>query len=141
MAIGFVFEYLLIAALLAPVAWVMWWGASTLGDRSRRVAMPARGARTPRSRPSFSFPQPVDMSLPTHSRAITVCRTSDGAKINACSGPDSAGRCPHALANGTVPCAGSMLSLPQPIRGSREWHIPAGYQSCLVGSYAAFRQD
>jgi hypothetical protein len=34
-----------------------------------------------------------------------------------------------------------MLSLPQPIRGSREWHIPAGYQSCLVGSYAAFRQD
>src|SRR5579859_282861 len=32
MAIGIVFEYLLIAALLAPVAWVMWWAASTLGE-------------------------------------------------------------------------------------------------------------
>jgi len=141
MAIGFVFEYLLIAALLAPVAWVMWWAASTLGDRSHSVASPARAPRMPSTRSSFSSPQPVDMSLPAHSQAITVCRISDGAKIDACSGPDSDGRCPHTLANGTVPCAGRMLSLPQPIRGSREWHIPAGYQSCLVGSYAAFRQD
>ena len=141
MAIGFVFEYLLIAALLTPVAWVLWWGASTLGDHSRPVSSPARGPRMRNSNPSFSFPQPVDMSLPRHSRAITVCRISDGAKIDACSGPDRAGRCPRALANGTVPRAGAMLSLPQPIRGSREWHIPAGYQSCLVGSYASFRQD
>jgi len=141
MAIGIVFEYLLIAALLAPVAWVVWWGASALGDDSRRVLSPASGQRTRKLRASFTFPQPVDMSLPRHSRAITVCRISDGAKIDACSGPDGGGKCPHALANGTVPCAGSMLSLPQPIRGSREWHIPAGYKSCLVGSYAAFRQD
>jgi hypothetical protein len=141
MAIGIVFEYLFIAALLAPVAWLMWWGASSLGDYSRPVVSPTPGPRTPKSRPSFSFPQPVDMSLPSHSRAITVCRVADGAKIDACSGPDSGGKCPRTLANGTVPCAGSMLSLPQPIRGSREWHIPAGYQSCLVGSYAAFRQD
>jgi hypothetical protein len=141
MAIGIVFEYLLIAALLAPVAWVMWWGASTLGDSSRPRSSPVRGRQIRKSGPSFSFPQPADMNLPRHSRAITVCRISDGAKIDACSGPDSAGRCPRTLANGTVPCAGSMLSLPLPIRGSREWHIPAGYQSCLVGSYAAFRQD
>lgn len=139
MAIGFVFEYLLIAALLAPVAWVVWWAASAVGNRPIRVSLPVRGPS--KTRPSFSVPQPVDMSLPKHSRAITVCRLSDGAKMTACSGPDSAGRCPRALADGTVPCAGSMLSLPQPIRGSREWHIPAGYQSCLVGSYAAFRQD
>lgn len=141
MAIAILFEYLLIAALLAPVAWVMWWAASTLGEPSRPRSSPARRARTRASNPSFSFPQPVDMSLPRQSRAITVCRTSDGARIDACSGPDAGGRCPRALANGTVPCAGSMLSLPQPIRGSREWHIPAGYTSCLVGSYAAFRQD
>jgi hypothetical protein len=141
MAIGFVFEYLLIAALLAPVAWVIWWAASTLGDHSRPLSSPARAPRIRNSQPSFSFPQPVDMSLPMHSQAITVCRVSDGAQVDACSGPDRAGRCPRARADGTVPCAGSMLSLPQPIRGSREWHIPAGYQSCLVGSYAAFRQD
>ena len=141
MAIAIVFEYLLVAALLAPVVWVLWWGASTIGDSSRRRPAPARPEQTRVSTPSFSFPQPVDMSLPRQSRAITVCRTSDGARIDACSGPDSGGRCPRALANGTVPCAGSMLSLPQPIRGSREWHIPAGYKSCLVGSYAAFRQD
>jgi len=141
MAIGFVFEYLLIAALLAPVVWVMWWAAAALGDRSHAVASPVRGPRIRKSHPGFSFPQPVDMSLPRHGQAITVCRIADGAKVDACSGPDSAGRCPRALANGTVPCAGSILSLPQPIRGSREWHIPAGYESCLVGSYAAFRQD
>jgi hypothetical protein len=141
MAIGFVFEYVLIAALLAPVAWVMWWAAATLGDHSRPVSSPAHAPRIRNSHPSFSFPQPVDMSLPMHSQAITVCRVSDGSKIDTCSGPDKAGRCPRTLANGTVPCAGSMLSLPQPIRGSREWHIPAGYQSCLAGSYAAFRQD
>lgn len=141
MAIGIVFAYLLIAALLAPLAWLMWWGASTVGDFSRLRSSPARREHARESRPRFSFPQPVDMSLPGHARAITVCRISDGAKIDACSGPDSGGRCPRALADGTVPCAGSLLSLPQPIRGSREWHIPAGYQSCLVGSYAAFRQD
>jgi len=141
MAIGFVFEYLLIAALIAPAAWVIWWAASTLGNRSRNAPSPGRSPRMRSFQPSFSFPQPVDISLPAHSHAITVCRISDGAKIDTCSGPDSAGRCPRALANGTVPCAGAMLSLPQPIRGSREWHIPAGYRSCLVGSYAAFRQD
>ncbi len=80
------------------------------------------------------------MKLPWRAGAITVCRLKDGAQVDDCSGPDSVGRCPHLLADGTVPCAGAVLSLPMPIRGSAEWHIPAGYRACLVGSYAAFRQ-
>jgi hypothetical protein len=141
MAIAIVFEYLLLAALLAPVVWLIWWGASALGDPARQGAgaAPSR-AVAGKARATYSFPQPLDLNLPRRARAITVCRLNDGAEIETCGGPDAAGKCPRALADGTVPCAGTMLSLPQPIRGSAEWHIPPGYQTCLVGSYAAFRQ-
>ena len=141
MATVIVFEYLLVAALLAPAVWMIWWAASTLGDTDhRRAATAPRGTAPKRARVTYSFPQPVDMNLPRRGSAITVCRLDDGAQIETCGGPDAAGRCPRRLADGTVPCAGTMLSLPQPIRGSAEWHIPPGYQTCLLGSYAAFRR-
>jgi len=140
MATTIVLTYLLIAALLAPVVWVMWWGAASLGGSARLRAAPAPSPPVRRARSSFSFPQPADMTLPRHLRAIAICRLSDGAEIGGCKGPDRAGKCPLALADGTVPCAGSVLSLPQPIRGSAEWHIPSGYRTCLLGSYEIFRQ-
>jgi hypothetical protein len=140
MATGMVFVYLVIAALLAPVVWLAWWGASAFGDTARLRTVPAAGRRPAKARPVYSIPQAADMSLPRHPWAIAVCRPSDGAEIRICNGPDGAGRCPHANADGTVPCAGLLISLPEQIRGSNEWHIPAGYESCLAGSYATFRQ-
>lgn len=137
---GISYTFLLIAALVAPLGWVMWWGVSSLGGFARLSTAPAPSQQAGKARSSFSFPQPADMTLARHPRAITICRLSDGAEIGGCIGPDRAGNCPKALADGTVPCAGSMLSLPRPIRGSSEWHIPSGYRSCLVGSYAVFRQ-
>lgn len=135
-----VFTYLLIAGLLAPVVWLMWWGVGSLGGPQRLTvaAAPSPPART--SAAGYSFPQPADMTLPRHPNAITICRLSDGAEIGDCKGPDRMGACPRALADGTVPCAGSLLSLPRPIRGSAEWHIPFGQRSCLVGSYEIYRQ-
>jgi hypothetical protein len=137
---GIVFTYLLIAALLAPVVWVMWWGVDSLGGSARLSSAPAPSAPVRMARSSFSFPQPADMTLPRHPGAVTICRLSDGAEIGGCSGPDHAGKCPRALADGTVPCAGSVLSLPRQIRGSAEWHVPFGYRTCLLGSYEVFRQ-
>lgn len=131
---------LLIAALLPPVVWVTWWGVASLGGSARLSTPPAPSQQVHRARSSFSFPQPVDMTLPRHPRAIAICRLSDGAEIGGCNGPDGAGKCPQALADGTVPCAGSVLSLPRPIRGSMEWHIPFAYRTCLLGSYEVFRQ-
>jgi len=43
-------------------------------------------------------------------------------------------------ADGTVPCAGLLLALPRPVRGSIEWQIPAGYGACLLGGFGVFRQ-
>jgi len=82
----------------------------------------------------------MDMALPRYSTAMAICRLSDGAEIGDCKGLDRIGGCPRALPDRTVPCAGSILSLPRPIRGSSEWHIPYGYRSCLVGSYEVYRQ-
>jgi hypothetical protein len=140
MGIGVVFLLVLIAAMIAPLVWAIWWAAASVGGSARlsiarTVVEPARKARS-----GFAFPQPADLSLPRHLRAIAICRLSDGAEIGTCNGPDGSGRCPRAMADGTVPCAGSLLSLPQPVRGSGEWHIPTGYKTCLVGSYQVFRQ-
>jgi hypothetical protein len=135
-----VFTYLLIAALLLPVTWAMWWGVAFLGGVARPSSAPAPSQRARRARPSFSFPQPADMALPRHPGAVAICRLSDGAEIGSCNGPNHAGKCPRAFADGTVPCAGSLLSLPRPIRGSMEWHIPIGYRACLMASYEVFRQ-
>jgi hypothetical protein len=139
MGIGVVFLVLLMAAAIAPLGWVIWWAATSVGSTrpsfATAVVEPVRKARL-----DFAFPQPADLSLPRRPRAIGIFRLSDGAEIGSCSGPDHAGKCPRATADGIVPCAGCMLSLPQPVRGSGEWHIPSGYKSCLVGSYQVFRQ-
>jgi hypothetical protein len=140
MGIGVVFLLLLIGAAIAPVVWVVWWAAASVGGSARPgiarvVVNPERMVRR-----AFAVPQPADLSLSRHTRLIAICRLSDGAEIGTCNGPDRAGRCPRAASDGTVPCAGSLLSLPQPLRGSGEWHIPAGYKTCLVGSYEVFRQ-
>lgn len=140
MGIGILFFYLLIAAVLAPVVWLTWWGATSLGDPARVRTAPAPPPKNPRADSRFSIPQPVDLALPRYSKAVAICRLKDGAEVDGCSGPDHAGKCPRALADGTVSCAGSVLSLPRPIRGSTEWHIPSGYRACLLGSYEVFRQ-
>lgn len=140
MGTGIVLTFLLIAALLAPVVWVVWWTLAAIGGVNRLSTAPAKAETARRAHSSFSFPQPADMSLARYPRSIAVCRLSDGAEVGRCSGPDLAGKCPQVLANGTVPCSGAVLSLPRPIRGSMEWHIPSGYRTCLLGSYEVFRQ-
>lgn len=137
---GTVFIYLLIAALVAPVLWVMWWGVASQGDSARLGTAPAKKPHVAKPRSSFSFPQPADVALPRHSGAIAISWFSKGAEIGGCIGPDHTGKCPRVLADGTVPCAGSVISLPRLIRGSAEWDIPFGYQTCLPGSYDVFRQ-
>lgn len=136
---GTVFIYLLIAALIAPVVWVTWWGVASVGGFAKLSSAPAKKQHAARPRSSFSIPQPADMALPRRSGAIAISWFSKGAEIGGCIGPDHDGKCPRVLANGTVPCAGSVISLPRLIRGSAEWHIPSGYQTCLAGSYEVFR--
>ncbi len=138
MGTGIVFVYLLILALVAPVIWVLWWGAESLaGGRMR----PAPVVLTHRTAPvREQFPDPVDLNLASRTREVTIYNLR-GRELDTCDGPDRAGRCPHPDADGVVPCSGCVLALPRPIRGSFEWQIPAGYHSCLLGSYAAFRQS
>lgn len=140
MGTGIVVTYLLIAAVVAPLLWLFWWGVTSIGSARQPSPVPVPSRAVPGARLKYSFPQPVDMRLPLHRGAIAVCRLSDGAQTGDCNGPDHSGRCSRAGADGTVPCAGCILSLPRPIRGSTEWHIPTGYQTCLVGSYEVFRQ-
>ena len=91
-------------------------------------------------RSDFVRPHPIDMPLAGRTGGIVICRLSDGAEVGTCQGPNHAGKCPRPLDDGTVPCAGSALVLPLLIRGSREWHIPAGYRACFMGSYDVYRQ-
>jgi len=137
MGTGIVFVYLLIAALVAPLAWLFWWGAGSLGQgRPRSAALrPTPVRRSPRP----SYPEAVDFSVPSRTGAVTVYSLG-GRELSTCAGPDSQGRCPRPDEDGTVPCSGCVLALPRPIRGSFEWQIPASYRSCLLGSYAVFRQ-
>jgi hypothetical protein len=134
-----------IAALAAPLLWLLWWGADSLAGTGplHASAAPIRDsvATSPvTARSFFKQPQPADISLAHPSGTVTIHRLSDAAPIGACAGPDSSGKCPRALTDGTVPCAGAVLALPRRIRGSAEWHIPSGYQACLLGSYDVFRQ-
>jgi hypothetical protein len=140
MGIFIVFLLLLMAAMIAPLVWLIWWALASVGGLARLSVARAAVEPTRKARAVFTFPQPADLSLPRYPRAIAICRLSDGAEIGSCNGPDRAGRCPRAAADGTVPCAGSILSLPRPVRGSGEWHIPNGYKACLVGSYQVFQQ-
>ena len=144
MGIGIAFTYLVIAALAAPLLWLLWWGAGSLvGGRLQVSAVPTRGngaKNAVKVRSGFDYPRPADVTLPGRRGAVAIYRLTDATEIGTCHGPDHAGKCPRALADGTVPCAGSLLALPRPIRGSAEWHIPFGYRACLLGSYDVFRQ-
>lgn len=145
MGSGVVFVYLVIAAVAAPLVWLAWWAADSLGGagRTHPTAVPVRGSETRErgARGSYKQPQPADISLARPpAGAITIHRLADATQVGACVGPDSSGKCPRACADGTVPCAGAVLALPRRIRGSAEWHIPSGYQACLLGGYDVFRQ-
>ena len=84
------------------------------------------------------FPAPAQTPLPGDPRMIRVYRESDWQEISRCHGATADGRCTHPIEDGTVPCAGCVLVLPEAIRGSVQWHIPAGYRGCFVGSYTAY---
>lgn len=139
MASGNPFIYLLLAALVAPVLWLMWWAADSAfgGTRVAALVRPAPKSTKPRS---FESPRPVDVTLPRRPGTIVICSLTERTEIGSCRGATAAGSCPRALADGTVACAGSLLSIPAPIRGSAEWQVPFGYKNCPVASYDVYRQ-
>lgn len=143
MGIGIAFTFLLIAALVAPLVWIAWWAAGSLGGNGRVALAPVlpRGEAHAgaAARRGFERPRPADLSLPRRPAAITMYSRA-GAEFASCSGPDHTGRCPRTPAGGPVPCAGLVLSLPRPVGGSTEWHVPSGYRACMLGSYDVFRQ-
>ncbi|MGA7910743.1 MAG: hypothetical protein WCC30_04255 [Candidatus Dormiibacterota bacterium] len=145
MGIGIGFTFLLIAALVAPLLWVAWWATGSLGGDGRmKVSVVTTRAATYKdataARSRFERPRPADISLPFRPGAITMYSRARRLEVASCSGPDHAGRCPRTPAGGQVPCAGLVLSLPRPVGGSTEWHVPSGYRACMLGSYDVFRQ-
>ena len=141
MGIGITFTFLLVAALVAPVAWLVWFAADSVLTRPAPVVATRGGRRAPAPSPAyFEYPVATDSSRAGRPDGITVYNLFGGAPKAYCDGPDARGACPIARADGTVPCAGCLVVLPEPVRGSRDWHIPAGYTSCLVGSYASYRR-
>ena len=137
MATGFVVVYLAILALVAPVVWLVWWALDSAASRPATVHPPAA---TPKAaKPVSLAPHPIDRSLPFRRDMVTVYSAS-GKELSTCAGPNAQGRCSRPLEDGTVPCAGCLLALPRPIRGSLDWQIPAGYDACLLGGYGALRQ-
>lgn len=136
MATGFVFVYLGIALLVAPIVWAVWWALDAVATPPASVHTSFRMA--PPARPAYATPHAVDVDLAARPGVVTVYSTA-GKELSACDGPDAAGKCSRPLADGTVPCGGCLLALPRPIRGSFEWQIPADYRTCLLGSYGAFR--
>ena len=137
MATGFVFVYLAILALVAPVVWLVWWALDSAASRPATVHPPAA---TPKAaKPVSLAPHPIDRSLPFRRDMVTVYSAS-GKELSTCAGPNAQGRCSRPLEDGTVPCAGCLLALPRPIRGSLDWQIPAGYDACRLGGDGARRQ-
>lgn len=144
MGIGIAFTFLSIAALVSPLVWIAWWAAESLGGNGHvaLAPVPPRGeaqAGLAARRSGFERPRPADLSLPRRPAAITMYSRA-GAELASCTGPDHSGRCPRTPAGGQVPCAGLVLSLPRPVGGSTEWHVPSGYRACMLGSYDVFRQ-
>ena len=142
MGMGIAFTFIALAVLAAPIVWLVWWAADSLGNRPIAATVPA--APKPRiddRRTRFAYPQPADSRMPESPDGITVYGLAGGDPKAFCSGPDSKGACPIAHADGVVPCAGCVLVLPVAVRGSRDWHIPAGYTSCIAGTYGALRQQ
>ncbi len=140
MGTGIVFVYLLIAACVAPLLWLFWWGADSLAGGTR-FAVPATVPPRRHTRRTYEpVPHAVDLNLRSTKDGVTIYSLA-GREIGSCKGPDTAGRCPRVDAAGPVPCSGCVLALPLAIRGSFEWEIPSAYGTCLLGSYAAFRRS
>ena len=140
MATGVVLTYLAIAAVAAPILWIMWWGAGSIGRNGRARLVPAPVAAGQALAPAgMDRPYPADVALEGTRGRVTLYNAR-GVQVETCHGPDSAGRCPRPLADGSVPCAGCLLALPAAVQGSRQWHIPEGYRACMLGSYGAYRQ-
>ena len=139
MRIGDPFIYVLIIALVAPMLWMIWWALDSVfaGRRVATAGPPAPKTAKPRA---FDYPRPVDLTLPRRHGAIGIYSLRDQAELDTCRGADAAGKCPRPLADGSVACAGCLLALPTPIRGSAEWQIPFGYTNCPVASYEVYRQ-
>jgi hypothetical protein len=130
--------YLLILAAVFPVLWVAWWAADSAFRGSLVVKAVAPIPTAPKA-PRSDYPRPVDLTLPRRRGTLVIYSRTELAETGNCRGADAAGKCPRALADGTVACAGSLLSLPAPIRGSGEWQIPFGYKVCPVASYDVYR--
>jgi hypothetical protein len=133
------FIYLLIVAAVFPVLWVAWWAADC-AFRGSQVVKAAVPIPTAAKRPRSDYPRPVDLTLPRRRGTLIIYSRSQLTEIGGCLGADAAGKCPRAVADGTVACAGSLLSLPAPIRGSGEWQVPFGYKVCPVASYDIYRR-
>lgn len=134
---GVLILVLLGVAIAAPVLWVGSWAIGSVGGGRRQPALAPVQPTVPRA-DRKPRPSPIDLRLVSRRKVITVYDAA-GSELATCPGPDAAGGCSRPLANGTVPCAGCLLALPRPIRGSFEWQIPTGYQACLLGSYDVFR--
>ncbi len=143
MGMGYALALIVTIVALAVPLWIGGWifdYVTTAGRRSPRGRLrPAPAAGGGRSRLTFSAPQPLDHPLPRTVGAVGIFRASDNCQVDRCTGPDHAGRCPRTSSDGTVPCAGQLLGLPVPVRGSQAWHIPAGYSACPLGGYGAYR--
>ena len=139
MGTGIVFTYLLVVAVAAPVLWLAWWGAGSVAGNQHRHAVRTVEAKPARRLGGFDRPYAADLGLVGRRDRIAIYDRS-GAQVETCKGPDAKGRCPRPLADGSVPCAGCVLALPVPVEGSRQWHIPAGYRACVVGSYGVYRR-
>jgi hypothetical protein len=140
MGMGISFTFIGVVLVAIPAVWLAWWALDSLGNRPVQAA-PAPAPPRPEPKPSsFDHPQPADLQLPGSRGRITVYALGETAPKSVCKGPDALGRCPLVKAGGTVPCAGCVLVLPVAVRGSRDWHIPSGYTSCVAGSYGALRQ-
>lgn len=139
MAIGDPFIVLLIAVAVLPLLWFAWFAAESAFRGAKVVTAAGPTLRTTK-RPSFDYPRAVDVTLPRRPRTLIIYSPTERTELDSCRGADAAGKCPRTLADGTVACAGSLLALPAPIRGSAEWQIPVGYKTCPVASYDVYRQ-
>lgn len=137
MAAGTVFVYLLILALVAPLLWLVWWAIDSLGTGPRHPLPVSVLPQPPRYEHDYAVA--ADLHLPVRAMSVGIYDLA-GRRIDACIGPNASGKCPHPNEEGVVPCSGCILAVPMEIRGSFEWEIPANYRSCLLGSYAIFRQ-
>ena len=139
MGIGYAVALLVTILVLAPALWLIGWAVH--GLVTRPAVQPVRLEAAPRTRPARErWPHALDHALPAGRGEVGIFRAADERKVDACVGPDPAGRCPRTQADGTVPCAARLLALPVPIRGAQAWHVPAGYTTCPLAGYGVYQE-